>query len=31
MEHAYYWIQTLVQLITIVLLMGIYQNTEKKK
>ena len=30
MEHAYYWMSTLLQLIMVVILGGIYENTKKK-
>jgi hypothetical protein len=30
MEHAYYWVSTLLQLIMIIVLMGIRENTKKK-
>jgi hypothetical protein len=30
MEHAYYWVSTLLQLIMILILGGIYENTKKK-
>ena len=30
MEHAYYWISTLLQLIIIVMLGGIYEELKKK-
>ena len=30
MEHAYYWVTTLLQFIMIVTLRGIYENTKKK-
>jgi hypothetical protein len=30
MEHAYYWISTLLQLIIIVMLVGIYEELKKK-
>jgi hypothetical protein len=29
MEHAYYWVSTLLQLIMIIVLMGIRENTKK--
>jgi hypothetical protein len=30
MEHAYYWVSTLLQIIMIVILVGIYENSKKK-
>jgi hypothetical protein len=30
MEHAYYWISTILQLIIIFILGGIYENVKKK-
>ena len=30
MEHAYYWMSTLLQLIMIYILGGIYENVKKK-
>jgi hypothetical protein len=30
MEHAYYWISTLLHLIMIFILGGIYENVKKK-
>jgi hypothetical protein len=30
MEHAYYWVTTLLQFIMIVILVGIYENSKKK-
>jgi len=29
MEHAYYWVSTLLQLIMIIVLIGIRENTKK--
>ena len=30
MEHAYYWVSTLLQLVMVVILGWIYENTKKK-
>lgn len=30
MEHTYYWMSTLLQLIMLIILGGIYENTKKK-
>ena len=29
MEYAYYWVSTLLQIIIVIILVGIYKNTEK--
>jgi hypothetical protein len=30
MEHAYYWVSTFLQIIMIIILGGIYENSKKK-